>query len=159
MNEFSDLDSIVSNKISQTVLTTYSPNFSNMSLVNSRIYSPLPEMVTKPFSIIPKKLKYFTTSPASPTKLRLNSNIFLLPGIAADFKELISPFSLRTCDYSKLYLNASPAHLDFITQPGLKPKQVLQKPPRRLKALKTAEMVGSKKQLTVRKLKKMHKVN
>ena len=151
MSVFSDKDSNLSNKVSQTVFPNYPNLISNMSLVNSRIYSPLPDAEQKPFSISPKKLRNYFKSPIRP---RLPPTSFRLPGIAAELKELIPPFSIRSIDYITLYTHSTPIHLEFVGLPSLRPKYSLQKPPRRLKTLKATDAICSKKQLTVRERKK-----
>ena len=150
MSDCSDKDSDLSNKISQTIF----PNYSNISLVNSRIYSPLPDPEQKHFPIVRRKLK---TSFKSPDRPKLPPTSFRLPGMAADQKELISPFSIRGIDYVKLYTNNTPVHLEFIGQPSLIPTHSPQKRPRRLKTLKAADTLCSKKLLTVRDRKKTPK--
>ena len=150
--EDDDLNSNMSHKISQTVFPIYNPNSSNMSLVNSRIYSPLPGFTLKTHSMTPKKIKnYFP----GPKRHILEPNSFRLPGFAAGVKELISPFSIKTTDFSKLYSHYTPTNCHYINLPSVKPRYMLIKPPRRLQAIKTPQMIGSKKQLTVRKMKKI----
>jgi hypothetical protein len=67
-----------------------------------KAFSPFPSQHRKYSSgISPNLRRWFNFS----AKRRRKASQFNVPGVAADAKELISPFSLRSQDYSSLYSN------------------------------------------------------
>ena len=141
----------ISHKISQTMFPVTEPVVGSASLVNSRVYSPLPFHQHKHSMMSPAKLrKMYNYS----NKRKYDSGQFKLPGVAADIKELISPFSMRTKDYANLYINYSMCSQKYVNFPSIRPKYVQFKGVKRLKKTENPENIASKKELTVRKHKK-----
>jgi hypothetical protein len=146
MSEFSEYlqDSI--HKISQTVLSNQSPRSLNVSLVNDRIYSPLPSYSSKTQLVSPKRFK----KQSLPLK-KNQTNKFKLPGMPADFKELLSPFAIRTRDYSVLYSHYLKQEQELIHFPAIKPRYQIFKSPKKQRSLNCPENIASKKLLISRK--------
>lgn len=137
------------NKVSQTVFSNPSPRSLNISLVNDRVYSPLPSYKSKSQLISPKKLRKATKK----TIKNIQTSNFKLPGLAADYKELISPFAIRTRDYSVLYSHYTKREQEYVHFPSIRPKYSIFKNQRRLRNPDCPENIASKKQLSVRRVK------
>lgn len=135
------------NKVSQTVFSNPSPRSLNISLVNDRVFSPLPSYKSKSQLLSPKKLR----KPNKKVFKKIQTSNFKLPGLAADYKELISPFAIRTRDYSVLYSHYTKCDQEFVHFPSIRPKHSIFKNQRRLRNPNCPENIASKKQLTVRK--------
>ena len=146
-----EIESHMSNKISQTMLPIYSVIGSEMSFVNRKEYSPIPDYEKKNYFFTPKKV--FKNTSVIRRKL-LDGNDLQLPGFAAKTKELISPFSIKSLDYAKLFQSRIKFQQHFFHFPEIRPKNPLLKTTRMLKISKYPDMVGSKKTLTLRKRKK-----
>lgn len=146
MSELSEYLADSIHKISQTVLSNPSPRSLNVSLVNDRVYSPLPCFKSKTQLVSPVRYKK-----QQPKIKKIKTGKFNLPGMPADFKELLSPFAIRTRDYSVLYHHYLKQDQEFVKFPAIKPRYQVFKSPKRLRSLYCPENIASKKQLSVRK--------
>ncbi|OMJ80690.1 hypothetical protein SteCoe_18986 [Stentor coeruleus] len=146
-----EIETQISHKVSQTMFTSASPLLQNISMVNSKVYSPLPNTYEKIIPFTPKKIRKLKYANERKKNYTMD---FSLPVKAADAKELLSPFSIKNRDYCALYSNFPLYTHEFVHFPSLKPKVPVSKNPRRLRNKDYPEMIGSRKELTLRKNKK-----
>lgn len=147
MFEFNELVQESSRKVNQTMLSNPCIRHHNISLVNDRVFSPLPSYKSKTQITSPKKLRKVNQTAFK----KIQTSKFKLPGFAADYKELISPFAIRTRDYSVIYNHYIKPNPEFVHFPSIRPKYSLLKSPKRLRYTNYGENIASKKQLSLRK--------